>query len=231
MNPDLSAAKIPSELECATWFRVKSKREVNLEIERLKSEGVTSLKLGIECTKFNTKNGLKWYDWLVPTLAKNFNLELCFDNFSSERIKTSYRKHSFSEIVEHFILRHGQYFNLIELWRNPSIRQKEEMFENIFTEDVVFTATWAQYHGKKVGLGGIQTVDFEWITKLISSHFLNTIEYLQLDMESEDEWSRNSKFYEKALQGLFSAKGVNTRIKTSETPTLVLQPSTKNIAC
>ena len=231
MDLDSSTAKIPSSLEGVTWFRVKSKREVNLEIERLKSEGICSLKLGIECAKFNTKRGLKWYDWLVPTLGKSLNLELCFDNFSQEKIKSTYRKHSFSEIVEYFILKHGQYFKLIELWRNPSIRQKEEIFENIFTEDVVFTATWAQHHGKKVGLGGIQTVDFEWITKLISSQFLNTIEYLQLDMESEDEWCRSSKFYERTLQGLFSAKGVTAQIKPSETRTLVLQPSNENIAC
>lgn len=230
MNPNSTTAKTPATWLGLTWFPVRNKKEVNSEIERLKNEGISSLKLGIDCAKFNTKKGSKWYDWLVPTLAENFDLELCFDNFSHCPTGAFYRKHSYSEIVEHFIFKHGQHFTQIELWRNPLRRAKEEIYENIFSEDVVFTATWAQHHGKKVGLGGIQTVDFEWITKLISCRFLNTLEYLKIDKESEDSWSTNTRFYERTLQGLLTAKGVKTQIRASEAPMRNLQTSSKEIA-
>tara|TARA_R110002051_G_scaffold311034_1_gene384596 strand:+ start:186 stop:881 length:696 start_codon:yes stop_codon:yes gene_type:complete len=231
MNTDSITAKTPEALEGVTWFKVKSRREVNIEIERLKYEGISTLRLGIDCAKFNTKKGIKWYDWLVPTLAESFTLELCFDNFSHCPITSIPRKYSLPEIVEHFIVIHGQHFQLVELWRNPSIRANEEMDENIFSEDVVFTATWAQHHGKKVGLGGIQTVDFNWITKLITCQFLSNIEYLNIDKTTEDQWSTNTRFYERTLQGLFTAKGVKTQIKTSETPMLLLYSTNDEIVC
>ncbi|PZX48389.1 hypothetical protein [Algoriphagus chordae] len=220
----------PSSPKGVTWFPVRSKKHVNQEIERLKSEGISSLTLGINCAKFNTKKGLRWYDWLVPTLAENFHLELCFDNFYYTPTASYNRKHSLSEIVEHFILKHGQYFTEVELWRNPAKRANDEICENIFSEDVVFTATWAKHLGKKVSLGRIKTMDFEWIIKLISCQFLSTIECLKIDKETK-AWNTNTRFYERTLRSLFEAKGVKTEIKTSDIPLRNLQTSSGDIAC
>ncbi|MFC5625070.1 hypothetical protein [Algoriphagus winogradskyi] len=231
MNSTSINSKTPSSLNGVTWFPVRSRKDVNLEVERLKFEGITSIRLGIDCAKFNTKKGLRWYDWLVPTLAESFHLELCFDNFSFAPEGTHSKRHSLSEIVEHFIIKHGQHFNEVELWRNPAKRANEEICENIYSEDVVFTATWAKRLGKKVSLGGIQTVDFEWITKLISCQFLSTVDYLKIDKETEDDWSTNTRFYERTLRSLFEAKGVKTQIKTSEIPMRNLLTSGREIAC
>ena len=232
MNPKPNNPEIPPSLPNVIWFPISSKKELNQQIEALKSEGISMLRLGINCAKFNTKKGLRWYNWLVPILAEDFELELCFDNFfHSPSPASQHRKHSILEIVEHFILKHGKHFTLVELWRNPSIRAKDELPENIFSEDVIFTATWAKHHGKKISLGGIQTIDFEWITKLISTQFLNTCEYLKIDNETEDPWSTNTKFYERTLRSLFEAKGVKTQIINSAPTLITLQPSNKEIAC
>lgn len=156
------------------WFPVRNRKEVNAIISRLKSEHVQSLRVGIDCAEFNTKKGQKWYDWLLPTLADNFDLELCFDNYLLTPGRPLAQKHGLPEIVEHFIHKHGKYFTTVELWRNHSANVEKEPRENIFAEDVVFAATWAKHLGKKVVLGKIQVVDFEWINQLVSSRFLKT---------------------------------------------------------
>ncbi len=220
MNVDSISNEEISSLESIDneiiWFTARNRRDVTLEIERLKSSGVESLRIGIDCAKFNTKKGSKWYDWLIPTLAESFVLELCFDNFSKTNGMYSCPKQALSEIVEHFILKHGKYFSVVELWRNPSDRGKQDSLDNIFSDEVVFTTTWAKYLGKKVKLGKIKTVDFDWITKLISSQFLGNIECLEIDKEEENLWSTNSKFYERTLRSLFHAKGVTAEIYSNE---------------
>ncbi|WP_339750590.1 hypothetical protein [Algoriphagus aquimarinus] len=225
----------PSYLESMTegvmWFSVRSKNELKRTVDRLKSEGITSLRLGIDCAEFNTKRGLKWYDWLVPSLAESFELELCFDNFSKASRRSACKKHSLLEIVEYFIHKHGQHFTLLELWRNPENRSNQDYAENIFAEDIVFVTTWAKHLGKKVSLGRIQTIDFEWITKLISSQFLQNIECVEIDKEEEDLWSSSTKFYERTLRSLFAAKGLKIEIRPSVKSPVNFQISTGDIAC
>lgn len=219
MKANSIPAKTPSAREFVPqdikWFSVRNRKEVNLEIGRLKTEGILSVRLGIDCGEFNSKKGMKWYDWLLPSMAESFKIELCFDNFSKTLNDPPSRKHTLPEIVEYFILKHGEHFSSLELWRNPSERENQTSSENIFAEDVIFAATWAKHHGKKVSLGKIQTSDFEWITKLISSQFLNNIECVEIDNEGENLWSTSTNLYERTLRSLFEAKGVKTAIRPS----------------
>ncbi len=221
---------LESMTEGVMWFSIKNRKELKLTVDKLQSEGTCSLRLGIDCAEFNTKRGLQWYDWLVPTLAESFELELCFDNFSKTSRSLVYKKHSLLEIVEYFIHKHGQHFTLLELWRNPANRLNQYYSENIFAEDIVFVTTWARHLGKKVSLGRIQTTDFEWITKLISSQFLKNIECLEIDNEEEDLWSSSTKFYERTLRSLFAAKGLNIEIRPSVKPRFDFQIPTGGIA-
>ncbi|MDR7130507.1 hypothetical protein J2X69_002863 [Algoriphagus sp. 4150] len=235
MNLSSTSAKPSTQVEPPTegvvWFPVRNRKEVTLEINRLKSESIDSLRLGIACGDFSTKKGKKWYDWLVPTLAESFDLELCFDNFSQNPDRSLIRRLTLPEIVEHFILKHGEHFTLIELWRNPACRTTEDTCENIFAEDVVFAATWAKHLGKKVSLGKIQSSDFEWITRLVSSPFLKNIEHIEVDMDGEDLWSSGAGFYERTLRSLFKAKGVKIEIRPNVKPLPNVQVSTTEIAC
>lgn len=175
LNPiSLETSFLKSTSKEIMWFPVRNRKEVNALIARLQSEHVQSLRIGINCAEFNSKKGQKWYDWLLPTLAENFDLELCFDNYSMTSGRPFTRKYGLPEIVEHFIHKHGEYFTTVELWGNHSASAQKEPCENIFAEEVVFAATWAKHLGKKVVLGKIQVVDFEWINQLVSSQFLKT---------------------------------------------------------
>ncbi|REG88713.1 hypothetical protein [Algoriphagus antarcticus] len=233
INAYPTAAPSSSEFitEGIIWFSVRNRKEVNSEIGRLKSQGISRLRLGIDCAEFNTKKGIKWYDWLLPTLAESFELELCFDNFSKTPNRSLSRTYMLPEIVEHFILKHGEHFNLLELWRNPANRAKHESSENIFSEDVVFAATWAKHLGKKVSLGRIQTTDFEWIATLVSSQFLKNIECVEIDKEGENLRNTSTQFYERTLRSLFEAKGVKTKIRPSSKSSPNQQLGNKEIAC
>jgi len=213
--PTIARSAIEVVAQGIKWFPVRNRKEVNLEIGRLKAEGILSVRLGIDCGEFNSKRGMKWYDWLLPSMAESFEIELCFDNFSKASNDPLSRKYTLPEIVEHFIIKHGEHFSSLELWRNPSDRENQTSNENIFAEDVVFAATWAKHLGKKVSLGKIQTSDFEWITRLISSQFLNNIECVEIDKEGENLWSTSTNLYERTLRSLFEAKGVKTAIRPS----------------
>lgn len=192
-----SAESLPRPKNSASeilWFSSHSKKEAQLEIERLKRERLRCVRLGIACADFNSKKGIKWYNWLLPALGENFEIELCFDNFLMNPDEADSRKHSLLEIVEYFIFKHGKYFTSLELWRNSLNRTKPEVSENMFAEDVVFAATWAKYWGKNVSLGGIPTLDFEWISKLSSSPFLRNVEFVEID-RGVDHWNMGVRFY------------------------------------
>ncbi len=153
------------------------KTEVYSTVANFKSKGLKSLCLGIDCGEFCSDNGVEWYDWLVVELGKHFDLKLCFDNFSRSSGKVSSHQCGLGEIVEHFIFKHGKYFSVIELWRNPSSKVKPESTENIFSEDVVFAATWAKYWGKNVVLRTSKNTDSNWLAQITASQVFGGVEW------------------------------------------------------
>ncbi|WP_439489471.1 hypothetical protein [Algoriphagus sp.] len=213
------------------WLPIRNKKQVNIEIDKLKAAGISKLKVGVDCIEFNTKKGIKGYDWLIPVLAENFDLELCFDNFPKKTIRGRVPKCMLPEIVEHFIFCHGAHFDSIQLCRQSLDRVQHTEEENIFAEAIVFAATWAKYLGKKVCLGKIQAADFEWISKLVSTRFFSHIDYIEIDKEVGGAKSSNTKFYERVLRSLFQAKGVDTEIRYPQLTSNNLELSPRGIAC
>ncbi len=192
-TPSEDLSPLESTIGEILWLAIRNREEIPPEIDRLKRTGVHTVRLGIDCAEFCSEEGDEWYDWLLPVLGGHFELELCFDNFSRSPARSVSRKRPLPEIVEHFILMHGKYFTLLELWRNPSSRVRPGASENIFAEDAVFAATWAKHWGKKASLGGIQTLDFEWISKLSSSQFLRNVEFVEIDRE-DGHWNMGIRF-------------------------------------
>ncbi len=217
--------------EKIVWLPIRNKKQVNNEIDKLKISGIRKLKVGVDCMEFNTKKGIKGYDWLIPVLAESFDLELCFDNFPKKTLRRRTPKCLLPEIVEHFIFCHGDHFDSIQLCRQSLDRGKHSDEENIFAEAIVFAATWAKYLGKKVCLGKIQAADFEWVSKLISTRFFSHIDSIVIDKEGGGEKSSGTKFYERALRSLFLAKGVDTKIRYSQLTSNDLALSPRGIAC
>ena len=205
----LSASSEASNLN-VRWFSGQRKKEVKRAIAQMKSQGTKVIRLGISCAEFNATGGVKWYNWLLPTLAAHFELVLCFDNFSRKSELPASKQRSLPQIVEYCILRHGKSFKSIELWRNPSQENKRNAIENIFADDLVFAGTWAKYWGKKVSLGRVKSSDFEWIEKLDSASFLRNIESIEVIPEGiGEEWSDGTRYSLHTLMRHIKAKAAH----------------------
>ncbi len=184
-NHDLALVQAGNSTVENLRFVFGDKKEAQLTVNRLNRRRVKSLKLEIDSREFWGVGGIDWYDWLVPMLGNKFSLKLIFEkspsgsgNFPSEKNR------ALSEVVEYFILKHGKYFSEIELFRGEENRGQTDQEENIFSDEVVFAATWAKYLGKKVVLRGNKTLDHDWVLKLNSFPISENFEFADLDKES-----------------------------------------------
>ena len=60
------------------WFRVGEYERVQQVLDDLKALGVTELRTGVSWADYYTPEGKGWYDWLIPTLAREVNVLPCF---------------------------------------------------------------------------------------------------------------------------------------------------------
>ncbi|WP_339702293.1 hypothetical protein [Algoriphagus aquimarinus] len=195
------------------WFPVGMKEEVQMEILLLERKRITSIRVGISCVVFNTTQGALWYDWLMSVLSKKFDLELCFDKYSLDQPSNSNSaNNSLCELVELFIYKYGHQFDHLELWKNPLDKFIPiTSSTNIYSDELVFAASWAIFLNKKVKIGGVQAGDFEWLTLLIHSGVLRNVTAIRLDSEG-DLWSTNTQFLAQSIRSMLKEKGFKTLV-------------------
>ena len=183
-NSDLILVQAENSVVENLRFVFGDKKAALVTVDRLSRRRVKSLKLGIDSGEFWGEGGIDWYDWLVSTLGDKFSLTLIFGRPSRRKGQFASEKNpALSEIVEYFILKHGQYFTEVELYRSSESRSQTNQEGNIFSDEVVFAATWAKYWGKKVVLKGVSSLDVDWVSKLNSFPFLASLESSDLDKE------------------------------------------------
>lgn len=195
------------------WFPLGMKREVKKQILMLVQKDVFSIRVGINCREFKTEKGSLWYNWLMSALNSKFTLELCFDKFMlPPSALASYNRYSLAEIVESFVYKYGEQFDRLELWRDPLEKYLPiTSSTNIFSDELLFAASWAIYLDKKVTIGGIQAGDFEWLSILVGSGFLKKVDAIRLDSEG-DLWSTNTLFLARAIEGILLYNGLTTSV-------------------
>lgn len=155
------------------WFQVNDYDHVNRTIEKLKILGIKELRTGISWADYFTPDGEKWYDWLVPKLADNFELLPCFHctppsmgitGKPSSPLKNS---KDLADFLDLFIGRYGACFEYVELWNEPNNRGEYDYFLDpnwdIFAKMIIQAANWSKKLGKKTVLGGISPIDPAWL--------------------------------------------------------------------
>ncbi len=177
LSPNVLSLAEPSTQDIF-WFVPQDKHAAKHTIDRLLRRRVSALRLGLDCAEFNSKNGKKWYGWLIPKLAEKFDLTVCVDNFSKSGQNPRRSKRSLAQIVEHVVFQHGAQLARLELWRNPISRANYPA--NVFSEDVVFAATWARHLGAQVRLGVVRQWDTEWMSTLRSSQIMGDIDFVDI---------------------------------------------------
>lgn len=195
------------------WFPVGKKEEVLMEISLLERKRIRSIRVGISCVVFNTTQGALWYDWLMSVLSKKFDLEPCFDKYYLDLPSNkTFQNNSLCELVELFIYKYGHQFDHLELWKNPLDKFIPiTSSTNIYSDELVFAASWAIFLNKKVKIGGVQAGDFEWLTLLIHSGVLRNVTAIRLDSEG-DLWSTNTQFFAQSIRSMLKEKGFKTLV-------------------
>src|SRR5690606_17549718 len=105
------------------------------------------------------EGGKEWYQWLIPTLAKEVNLLPCFlytPPSIGEKPRTSSPPtdlKAYADFLDVFIADLGEHFEWVELWNEPN-NQVEYDFTldygwNKFAQMIGGAAYWCKKLGKK----------------------------------------------------------------------------------
>ncbi|UZD23092.1 hypothetical protein PBT90_06755 [Algoriphagus halophytocola] len=193
------------------WFPHTDLHSLKKRVNQYKSEGLESLRIGINCADLQDESIDLEYDQLFRVLGDNFLLQPCYVNSFS--LKPSGK--SLAEIVEHHIHSFGDSFGWVELWRSSQDRQGITTDkDNIFSDRIVFTATLSKYFGKQVSLGGVQPGDFEWITNLICNHAHRSIRAIGIQNSASQE-DANPLFLVNNLKSMIKAKQLDLEVWVS----------------
>ena len=155
------------------WFRVGEYERVNKVLADLKELGVTELRTGVSWADYYTPEGKGWYDWLIPTLAKEVNVLPCFlytPPSIGEKARTSSPprdRKAYADFLDVFITDMGEHFEWVELWNEPNNKVEYDFTLdygwNKFAEMVGGAAYWCKQRGKKTLLGGMSPIDPNWL--------------------------------------------------------------------
>ncbi|TPE44282.1 SDR family NAD(P)-dependent oxidoreductase [Pontibacter mangrovi] len=155
------------------WFRPGEHEHVRETLASLKELGVTDLRTGVSWADYYTPEGKEWYDWLIPTLAKEVNILPCFlytPPSIGEKPRTSSPpkdKKAYADFLDVFIAKHGEHFEWVELWNEPNNMVEYDFTHdygwNKFAEMVGGAAYWCKQLGKKTLLGGMSPIDPNWL--------------------------------------------------------------------
>lgn len=176
---------IASRLGVLEWFHKNDFEHIALVIRDLKSLKITNLRTGISWADFHSEDGQKWYDWLIPTLAANFDLLPCITytppSISMDSVTSPPKDpKSFADFIDQVITLYGNHFEYIELWNEPnnitSYNYKLDPGWDNFAQMIILASGWAKQRGKKTVLGGMSPVDPNWLGLMARLGALNNID-------------------------------------------------------
>jgi CDP-paratose 2-epimerase len=159
------------------WFRPGEHDRVRQALDDISRLGVRRLRTGISWADSHTDEGERWFDWLIPRLAREVELLPCF-LYTPPSLGIAARTNSpprepkaYADFIDTMITRFGDYFEWVELWNEPNnIREWDYVIDNdwsIFSEMVGGAAHWARHRGKKIVLGGLSPVDGGWLDMML----------------------------------------------------------------
>ncbi len=155
------------------WFRIGEKEHVKQVLTDLKELGVTELRTGVSWADYYTPEGKEWYNWLIPTLAKEVKVLPCFlytPPSIGMRPRTSAppkNLKAYADFLDVFITELGEHFEWVELWNEPNNKVEYDFTLDYgwykFAEMVGGAAYWCKQRGKKTLLGGMSPIDPNWL--------------------------------------------------------------------
>lgn len=168
------------------WFHIGDRQHVEKTIKQLKELNITHLRTGFSWADYYTEEGEKWYDWLIPKLAKHAEILPCFlytpPSIGLEAKSSSPPKNpkDYADFLDMIINRFGDYFEWIELWNEPNnISEYDYTLDeewHTFSDMIIFAANWMKKKGKKTILGGMSPIDPNWLSLMFERGVMQYID-------------------------------------------------------
>jgi CDP-paratose 2-epimerase len=169
----------------AEWLPVGEHERVRAAIDGMRAAGASYVRTHLSWAEYHKPGGQAWYDWLVPTLGRAFELLPCIHYTPpslSRNGRTSgapHRLKDYADFVDHVLSRYGDHFRHVELWNEPNNlldwdwRLDQDWL--LFCEMVGAAAHWTEHRGWKAVLGGPSPFDPNWLRLMGERGVLATV--------------------------------------------------------
>lgn len=185
---DILAADATPRLGILQWFWYEQHELVECAIEDLLELGVRDLRTGISWADAWRERGWDWFDWLVPRLARHFELLPCltFTPPSEALLEHSAspprEPRRYAAFVEQVLARYGEHFEWVQLWNEPNndANWSSEVDPDLvhFSAMIRPAARVVQRHGKRVLLGGVSPIERFFFSTLEEAADESTLQYV-----------------------------------------------------
>jgi CDP-paratose 2-epimerase len=169
----------------AEWLRLGEQDRVNAMIKGMRAAGVPYLRTHLSWAEYHATGGAEWYDWLIPTLGRQFDLLPCIHYTPPSLSRTGRssgaprRLKAYADFVDHILSRYGDHFRHVELWNEPNNLLdwdwRADPDWSLFCEMVGAAAYWVEHCGWKAVLGGPSPFDPHWLTLMGERGVLATV--------------------------------------------------------
>jgi CDP-paratose 2-epimerase len=172
------------------WFRPGEHERVEAAVADLQRVGVRYLRTGISWADYERPGMRAWYDWLLPTLARHFELLPCvlYVPPSLSRSNTTAGPpedpKAYADFLDLLVARHGRDFVTIELWNEPhnlaGWNWRLDPKWDAFALMIVQAAHSMRRKGKRTVLGGMCPLDLDWLRLIAERSALAEIDVVGL---------------------------------------------------
>lgn len=189
------------------WFDVGEEVRVERVVRDLRALGIRHLRTGISWANWYTDGAEEWFDWLLPRLARDFEVLPCVTytppslGMAPRSSSPPRRARDYADVLDVLITRYGDCFSHLELWNEPNARSSWDYTLDpqwhTFTAMLGDAAHWVHQRGKKTVLGGLSPIDPGWLDMLGHRNVLPHLDVIGIHGSPDrrdadwDGWSAN----------------------------------------
>jgi CDP-paratose 2-epimerase len=169
----------------AEWLRFGEYDRVRATIAGMHDVGASYIRTHLSWAEYHAPGGEAWYDWLIPTLGRAFDLLPCIHYTPPSLSRTGRasgaprRLKDYADFVDHVLTRYGDHFRYVELWNEPNNLLDWDWRADpdwlLFSEMVGAAAHWVEHRGWKAVLGGLAPFDPNWLALMGERGVLATV--------------------------------------------------------
>jgi CDP-paratose 2-epimerase len=160
------------------WLRPGEYERAEEILQDLQTLHIPCLRTGFSWADWHTPEGKKWFDWLMPRVAREVELLPCFTytppslGIETKSSSPPRDPKAFADFIDVMITNHGRHFEWIELWNEPNNLNDWDWRIDpdwiIFSDMIGKAAYWAKQRGKKPVLAGMSPTDPNWLDLMCS---------------------------------------------------------------